>query len=126
MSADLYNDLLGIATEVINDFGSERDIIVHFTSQRGFNVVSGTVSGSYATAVWHGIVSDDVGKLMSDVRMVGNSSTMTTVKLVTFPGTLILADDDKLEFDGYFWGILKQEPVSPGGVRVLTKVVVCR
>lgn len=121
---ELYEELAEVGLELIRDFG--RPINVHFTSQQVRNPVQGTTTGAYTQTVFQGVVCQAGGKLMSDVRMVGNASIMTTDVEVLFASDVTLKDSDKLEFDGIVWSILKLAPINPGGQLILTKVTVRR
>lgn len=124
MIADLYPDMLDLGIDLIGTFG--RPIIVHHASGLGSDLVEGTRTGTRTKTTEQGVVCNNQGKLMSDVRMVGNASIMTSDVKVLFPGTVTIDDDDKLEFDGYVWAVLKGHPINPGGVNVLTSVTVRR
>lgn len=121
---ELYPELAELALELIKDFG--RPIDVHFMSERVANPVAGTVTGPYTITPFQGVVCKAGGKLMSDVRMVGNASTLTTDVDVLFASDVQVKDSDKLGFDGIVWAILKIEPVNPGGQLLLTRVTVRR
>ena len=124
MSNELYSDLQGIATDLIEEFGRKVEIILHHCPP--INPVTGAPSGVETIELISGVVSSQSAKLMSDVRMVGNSSIMTSDRQVLIPGTVAIVDSDKLEFDGYTWGILKRSPVNPGGLVIYTDIWVRR
>lgn len=118
MSLKLYDDLAAEALRTIAKFG--RSITVHSGSNLGVNLVEGTRTGTRTSTVYKGVVSNNTGKLMSDVRMVGNSSVMTTDVKVIFGPEVTLHDEDKIEVDGIVWAILKIITVAPGDKKVLT------
>lgn len=121
---DLYSDLQGIATDLIEEFGRKVGIVLHHCPP--IDPATGSPNGVETTEMISGVVSNQSAKLMSDVRMVGNSSIMTSDRQVLIPGTIAIADSDKLEFDGYTWAILKRTPVNPGGLTVYTEIWVRR
>lgn len=118
MSLKLYDDLAAEALRTIAKFG--RSITVHSGSNLGVNLVEGTRTGTRTSTVYKGVVSNNTGKLMSDVRMVGNSSVMTTDVKVIFGPEVTLHDEDKIEVDGIVWAILKIITTAPGDKKVLT------
>lgn len=119
-----YIDMLNLGTDLIRTFG--RPIKIHHASALGKNLVEGSRTGSRTVTTEKGVVCNNQGKLMSDVRMVGNASIMTSDVKVLFPGTVTIDDDDKIEFDGYVWAVLKVHPIAPGEVNVLTTITVRR
>lgn len=118
MSLKLYDDLAAEALRTIAKFG--RSITVHSGANLGVNLVEGTRTGTRTSTVYKGVVSNNTGKLMSDVRMVGNSSVMTTDVKVIFGPEVTLHDEDKIEVDGIVWAILKIITTAPGDKKVLT------
>ena len=118
MSLKLYDDLAAEALRTIAKFG--RSITVHSGANIGVNLVEGTRTGTRTSTVYKGVVSNNTGKLMSDVRMVGNSSVMTTDVKVIFGPEVTLHDEDKIEVDGIVWAILKIITIAPGDKKVLT------
>lgn len=118
MSLKLYDDLAAEALRTIAKFG--RSITVHSGANLGVNLVEGTRTGTRTSTVYKGVVSSNTGKLMSDVRMVGNSSVMTTDVKVIFGPEVTLHDEDKIEVDGIVWSILKIITTAPGDKKVLT------
>ena len=118
MSLKLYDDLAAEALRTIAKFG--RSITVHSGANLGVNLVEGTRTGTRTSTVYKGVVSNNTGKLMSDVRMVGNSSVMTTDVKVIFGPEVTLHDEDKIEVDGIVWSILKIITTAPGDKKVLT------
>ena len=118
MTLKLYEDLANEALRTIAKFG--RTITVHSGANLGVDIVNGTRTGTRATAQYRGVVSNNTGKLMSDVRMVGNSSVMTTDVKVVFGPDVTLHDEDKIEVDGIVWAILKIIVTAPGDKKVLT------
>ena len=124
MTNPLYAELQGVATGLIESFGRKAEIILHHIP--AINSRTGAPSGIETTEKISGVVSSQSAKLMSDVRMVGNSSIMTSDREVFIPGIVALSDSDKLEFDGYSWGILKLTPINPGGLIVYWDIWVRR
>lgn len=118
MSLKLYDDLAAEALRTIAKFG--RSITVHSGANLGVNLVEGTRTGTRTSTIYKGVVSNNTGKLMSDVRMVGNSSVMTTDVKVIFGPEVTLHDEDKIEVDGIVWAILKIITTAPGDKKVLT------
>ena len=118
MSLKLYDDLAAEALRTIAKFG--RNITVHSGANLGVDLVEGTRTGTRTSTVYRGVVSNNTGKLMSDVRMIGNSSVMTTDVKVVFGPDVTLNDQDKIEVDGIVWAILKIITTAPGDKKVLT------
>ena len=120
MTLKLYTDLANEARRNVAKFG--RSVTVFSGATLTHNIVEGSVSGTRVGTVHKAVVSTNAGKLMSDVRMIGNSSVMTTdVKLVFGPDVSI-DDNDKIEVDGIEWAILKKIITAPGDLRVMTTV----
>lgn len=113
----IYDDLAGISAELITEFG--RTVTVHHGSALVKDLVNGTMTGTRSSTQHKAVVCTNAGKLMSDVRMVGNASIMTTDIKVLFPASVDLDDNDKIEVDGYTWAILKLSEITPGDVPVI-------
>lgn len=118
MSLKLYDDLANEALRTIAKFG--RTITVHSGANLGVDLVEGTRTGKRTATKYRGVISTNAGKLMSDVRMIGNSSVMTTDVKVIFGPEVTLHDEDKIEVDGIVWAILKIIVTAPGDKKVLT------
>jgi hypothetical protein len=124
MILKLYDDLANESRKNIAVFG--RTVKVWSGVSLGRDVIGGTRTGSRVATEYMAVISSNGGKLMSDVRMIGNSSVMTTdVKLIFGPDVTI-HDQDQIEFDGVVWSILKKIVTAPGDKKVLTTVWVRR
>lgn len=118
MSLELYTDLAITALELLDEFG--QTVIVHHGSALSNNLIEGSRTGTRATTSHRAVVATNSGKLMSDVRMVGNASIMTTDIKVVFGNDVELDDDDKIEVAGYVWSILKIIRIAPGDQLIST------
>lgn len=120
--SDLYTDMQDLAVDLISSFGRKAGIKIHHASP-ALDVVEGKRIGSETVEAVDGIVVSVSAKLMSDVRMVGNSSSMTTDKEVLIPSVknglpIKIEAADKLEFDGAIWAILKLDPCKPADTMI--------
>lgn len=118
MSLELYTDLAATALELLDEFG--QTVIVHHGSALSNNLIEGSRTGTRTTTSHRAVVATNSGKLMSDVRMVGNASIMTTDIKVVFGNDVELDDDDKIEVAGYVWSILKIIRIAPGDQLIST------
>ena len=120
--SDLYTDMQDLAVDLSSSFGRKAGIKIHHASPV-LDVVEGKRIGSETVEAVDGVVVSVSAKLMSDVRMVGNSSSMTTDKEVLIPSVknglpIEIKAADKLEFDGAIWAILKLDPCKPADTMI--------
>lgn len=115
----LYADLKLIVDTLIGRFGFS----VSVTRSTGtYDLVESTETGTPVVENHTVISSKYAGQLMSDVRMIGNASILTTDVLLLFKPDAVITDADKITLDGDSWSVLGTGWIEPGGVRLLQKV----
>lgn len=118
MSFD-YSGLASTATALIGDFGRTQNVKLHSRAGITYDELTGTPSGNAAVTSEVAVVSMKQGQLLSDTRIVGQTSIMMYDAKCLLKPTVSIRDDDKVEIDGYVWSILKLHEVKPGDTRLL-------
>lgn len=115
----LYADLKTIVDRLIGQFGFQ----VTVTRATGtFDLVEGTETGTPTVETHTAVSSKHAGQLVSDVRMIGNASILTTDVALLFKPDALITDADKITYDGDVWSILGIGWIQPGGTKLLQKV----
>jgi hypothetical protein len=121
-----YNDLAVTAAELISEFGRNVNVKLHSYANVTINPVTGAATGTAVVTDEVAVFSKLKGELVSDTRMVGNSSTIRSTFSLMFRHTTVIAEGDKVECEGYVWNIEAIEKIQPGNVLLATKVTLWR
>lgn len=123
MSNPLYAELGATVIDLLQEFGS---LVTVSTPNSVYDVASGSRTTTPTTAEYWGVDLRNFSRLMSDFRIVGNSSTMKTDVCVLFGPDAEIADDATLTLDGQPWGVLRVDKVKPAEEVVYQRVWVRR
>jgi hypothetical protein len=123
MSNTLYAELGATVLELLQEFGG---LVTVTTPNSVYSVASGSRTVTPTTAQYWGVDLRNFSRLMSDYRIVGNSSTMKTDVCVLFGPDAVIADDATLSLDGEPWGVFRVDKVKPADVVVYQRVWVRR
>ena len=121
----LGDDLLEAVVDIIDDPDFATQVTLH-KGVLAFDQVAGSVVNTGAVVQLNCITGSTLARLVSDIRMLGNSSLMVTDRLLLLKGSDTVTDKDKIVFEGLTYSVLSIDPVKVGGIPVLLKVVLRR
>lgn len=113
---EIYSEVYQIALEKIAEFGAD---VVITRGSFTYDPVDGSRSGAETRLTYKGLRVTDFSRLISDFRIIGNSSTMKVDIGVMFGGDVDLKDDDTMEVDGVKYAIVQIKKVAPAGLVIL-------
>lgn len=119
---EVYKDVYALALEKIAEFGMD---IVVTSGTFAYDPVKGERTGTTTEKTYKGLKITDFSRLISDFRIIGNSSTMKVDVAIMFGGDVDIKDDDTLTVGGINYSIVQIKRVAPAGVNIL-QYALCR
>lgn len=119
---EVYADVYALALEQLAAFGMDVTVT---SGTFVYDPVKGERTGSTTTATYKGLKITDFSRLISDFRIIGNSSTMKVDVAIMFGGDVVLNDDDTITVNGQNYSIVQIKRVAPAGSNIL-QYALCR
>lgn len=123
MSSELYAEMQQVCVDMLTEFGYD---ITTNTHVEIYDEVSGNASMTTVPLVRKGFLTDIQSRLVSEVRMIGNSNIMTTDEVVVFGPDGDTDEHSQILIDGITYQVIKAFPIKPAGIPLLYKIVVRR
>lgn len=112
----LYTDVYQIALDKIAEFGLDVPVT---SGPFTYDPISGKRTGTTATVTYKGLKVTDFSRLISDFRIIGNSSTMKVDIVIMFGGDVDIKDDDVMQHDGVSYSVIQIKKLAPAGLTIL-------
>lgn len=122
----LYNDLGGVSTELIAEFGQA--VTTKRIESEIFDPVTSEVLNTYSTITRKGILKDVDRRFIDSTSAgtVGSGTVLVTDQMIVFGADGETLPNDEITVGGIKYAIVRIVPVNPGGVTLAWKVVVRR